>query len=50
MLADSSKFEQAGIASFGKIENISVLITDDGVPKNIVKRIKAKGVKVIVAS
>ena len=47
VLADGSKFNQMGLASYAEIENVSTIITDNGAPKNILTKIKERGVRVI---
>lgn len=48
VLADSSKFEQSGLAPYSQVENITTLITDSGAPKKILDDIVLMGVNVIV--
>ena len=47
ILADGSKFNQLGLSTYAKIENVSTLITDSSAPTKILNKIKQKGVKVI---
>lgn len=49
ILADSTKFGQRGLGRIGNLEQVQYIITDDGVPAEIVKQLEEKGVKVIIA-
>jgi len=48
VLADGSKFQQSGLASYSNLENISTLITDSSAPKEILDVIRRNDVEVIV--
>jgi DeoR family transcriptional regulator of aga operon len=48
-LIDSSKFQNKGIKLIASISEIDTLITDSGVPFDILHEIRAMGVKVLVA-
>lgn len=48
VLSDSDKAGKVTFAQFAPIEAVDVWITDPGVPKNLVERIREKGVRVIV--
>jgi len=49
VLADGSKFEQSGLASYANIENITTLITDSTAPEKILEEISDSGTRVILA-
>jgi len=49
VLADFTKFGIRAMCRVCSIDKIDVLITDDKAPKDILKKIKEKGVKVVVA-
>jgi len=48
LLADSSKIGKMSFVSFGRLEDVDVLITDDGVARDELSRLKKSGIKVIV--
>lgn len=47
-LIDSSKFHNMGIMTIARLSEINMLITDRGIPDDILKEIRAMGVEVIV--
>ncbi|HEY9053193.1 MAG TPA: alkaline phosphatase, partial [Rectinemataceae bacterium] len=49
LLADSTKFGKAALASLGSIACVDCLITDDGMDPLLADKIEALGVRVIVA-
>ena len=49
LLVDSSKFGKASIASLGSLSQIDYIITDDKLDPQFMERIKAMGVKIIIA-
>ncbi len=49
LLADSSKFGKASIASLGSLSQVDVLITDAGLPQTFRERIIDLGVEVVIA-
>ena len=48
-LIDSSKFHSKGITTIAPLKEIDTLITDSGIPEDILEKIKSLGVFVIVA-
>ncbi|MCG9659975.1 DeoR/GlpR family DNA-binding transcription regulator [Vibrio mediterranei] len=48
VLTDSSKFGQIFPSSIGDTSEISILLTDDAVPENMVKHLRSKHVEVII--
>lgn len=48
-VTDSSKFNRAGVHKICGLEDIDVLVTDEGVPELFVKEVEKLGVKVIIA-
>jgi len=50
VLIDSSKFQQKGIMTIAQLSDIDILITDSGVPVEMVNKIKHLGVEVIVVN
>lgn len=48
ILIDGSKFLQNGLSTYSNLKNISKIITDSSAPKNIVKKIRAIGVDVLI--
>jgi DeoR/GlpR family transcriptional regulator of sugar metabolism len=48
LLADSSKLEKVYFASLNCLKNIHYLITDENIPGDYVKELKALGITVIV--
>ena len=49
ILADGSKFGQLGLAAYANIENVTTLITDNTAPKEILNKIKNRGIEIIIA-
>lgn len=49
VLADFAKFGVHAICRVCPLEDIDVIITDDKAPKNILKKIEKKGVRVVIA-
>lgn len=47
-LIDSSKFESKGITAIAPLAQVNTLITDSGIPQDILREIKNLGVEVIV--
>lgn len=47
-LIDSSKFNKTSLSTFLPVDQIDVLITDDKAPKDMIKKIRSKNVKVDV--
>jgi len=47
-LIDSSKFESKGITAIATLAQVNTLITDNGIPQDILREIKNLGVEVIV--
>jgi DeoR family transcriptional regulator of aga operon len=47
-LIDSSKFQSKGITAIAPLAQIDTLITDSGIPLNILKEIRNLGVNVVV--
>jgi len=47
-LIDSSKFESKGITAIAPLSQVNTLITDSGIPQDILREIKNLGVEVIV--
>ncbi|MCF7943548.1 MAG: DeoR/GlpR family DNA-binding transcription regulator [Spirochaetia bacterium] len=50
LLADSSKFGKASIASLGPLAQVDHVITDSGLPREFYEKICALGVKVVVSN
>jgi DeoR/GlpR family transcriptional regulator of sugar metabolism len=48
ILIDGSKFNQSGLASYSKFENISKIITDESAPKKMVQSIRKLGIEVLI--
>jgi len=48
-VADSSKFSQRSLSVIAKLDAIDKLVTDEGIPLNMVHAIQSAGVEVIVA-
>lgn len=48
LVADSSKFSRSAMAAVCPLESIDLLVTDEAVPAEIVDRLSAEGVQVIV--
>jgi DeoR/GlpR family transcriptional regulator of sugar metabolism len=49
LLADHTKLNNVGLAAFATLEQISMLITDDGADPRFIDAVRARGVNVIVA-
>ena len=49
VLIDGSKFNKSGLAKYANLKNISKIITDASAPENIVKKLRASGVEVLIA-
>jgi DeoR/GlpR family transcriptional regulator of sugar metabolism len=49
LLADGSKFQGSGLMAYGSLEDMTVLVTDDGSPREALRRWADSGVEVIVA-
>lgn len=49
LLADHTKLGNIGLAAFAALENIAVLVTDEGADAGMVEAIEARGVKVMIA-
>ena len=48
LLADSSKFNKTGFVSVCNIKDIDLIITDSGVPKEMIEQCEALGVQMLV--
>ena len=48
-VADSSKFMQRSLSAIGKLDAMHKLITDDGIPQEMLDALDAAGVEVIIA-
>jgi DeoR/GlpR family transcriptional regulator of sugar metabolism len=48
-ILDSSKLGRVGFATFASIDQVDCVITDDGAPSEMVARLRAAGVEVIIA-
>lgn len=49
VLADSSKFNRYSLAGYGNLKELDGVITDDGISTDVVSRLEALGIRVIVA-
>ena len=49
LLADGSKFQGSGLMAYGSMEDMTVLVTDDGSPREALRCWSDSGVEVIVA-
>ena len=49
VLTDSSKLGKRGFARICQMENVDILITDDGLPENARARLEELGVRLIIA-
>jgi len=49
VLADSSKFAKRSLAYICPLNKVDILITDEGIPKDIRKQIESLGVNIIIA-
>ena len=49
VLADSSKFRRRGFSKICDMDEIDVIITDEGIPQKIASRLEEMGVKLIIA-
>jgi len=47
LLADSSKVGKVSFVKFGALEDVDVLITDNGADKKLLARLKKTGIKVL---
>lgn len=50
ILADGSKFQQTGLASYATIGQVTMLITDSSAPADEVEKIRKMGVEVVVVT
>ena len=48
-VADSSKFSQRSLSVIAKLDAIDQLVTDEGIPPQMVRAIQSSGVEVIIA-
>ena len=48
VLADSSKFDQAGPVKICPVGDVHMVITDSGADKSVASRIQAAGSKVVI--
>lgn len=49
VLADSSKFEKKGFGKICDIDDIDIIITDEGISENYKARLEARGIEIIIA-
>jgi len=49
VLADSSKIGREHLVSFARLDDIDVLITDDGIDDNDHKSLTDQGIEVVIA-
>lgn len=49
VLADGSKFDQLGLATYASVNKVTKLITDNNVPNTVIDKFKKKGIEVIIA-
>ena len=49
LLADHTKFERRALHAMGSLDEFDVVIVDDGTPPSRIERMKARGIKVVVA-
>ena len=49
VLADGSKFDQLGLATYASVSKVTKLITDNFVPNTVLDKFKKKGIEVIIA-
>lgn len=49
VLADSSKFRRRGFSKICDLDEIDILITDEGIPSKIASRLEEMGVRLIIA-
>lgn len=49
IMADSTKFGRRGLGRIGSLEQVDYIVTDTGVPANVVKELEERGVKVVIA-
>lgn len=48
LLADSSKWDTGGASKVAGIDTVDLVITDDGLPRSVVRRVRQRGVEVVV--
>ncbi|MCB0021697.1 MAG: DeoR/GlpR transcriptional regulator, partial [Caldilinea sp.] len=46
---DATKWGRVGLASFADLEQITVIITDEGAPPDMVRQVRDAGVQVVIA-
>ena len=49
VLADGSKFNQYGLATYANTNKVTAIITDDSAPKNILNKFRKKGIEIFIA-
>lgn len=49
VLADSSKFRRRGFSKICDMDEVDIIITDEGIPQKIASRLEEMGVKLIIA-
>ena len=49
ILADGSKFNQSGLATYANINEVTSIITDESAPKEILNKFRRRGVKIFIA-